>query len=216
MRVYKREFNELNKERASMRLDYAGHRDMSLFSRALDFATTRHQGQLRVNSRVVPYITHLIEVATLVDETCGSYNRRIVVEAALLHDILELTPTKVSELHDTFGADVLRLVLELTDDHTLARRTRRRRQISRVAQISAQAQAIKLADKISNVSWITRNLANAQDLRQEYEYALWAQRVLDQIGIANITLATELGFTINRARNAIRDAYSDRAFRRPL
>ena len=55
------------------------------------------------------------------------------------------------ELKRRFGADVAHLVADVTDDKSLSKEERKRLQIVNAPKKSARAQAIKLADKISNL-----------------------------------------------------------------
>src|SRR5690606_34381100 len=93
-----------------------------------------------------------------------------IMSAALLHDVLEDTPTGTSELKEFLlsvmeagkASDTLHLVEELTDIYikanypTLNRRTRRSMEAERMASVSPNAQTIKYADIIDNVTDIVR------------------------------------------------------------
>jgi len=58
----------------------------SRFEDALVFATQLHSKQVRKGTDSVPYISHLLAVASLVLEDGGDENQAI---AALLHDAIE-------------------------------------------------------------------------------------------------------------------------------
>ena len=135
-----------------------------------DFADEAHGEQMR---KYVPqrYIVHPIEVM----EICSRYTDDIsVLSAALLHDVLEDTPTTQEEI-ETFLLTLLdkkqtekaiRLTVELTDIYTKAayphlnRRARKEKEHERSAQNSPDAQTIKYADIISNSVDITKHDKN--------------------------------------------------------
>ena len=126
---------------------------MDSFQHVLDaalFAAKKHAGQRRKGQAAEPYIDHLIEVAQLVSMAIPEPDTNLVI-AALLHDTIEDTRVTATELIERFGQDVADLVVELTDDKSLPKAERRRLQIEHAPKMSAWAQTIKLAAKISNL-----------------------------------------------------------------
>ena len=91
---------------------------------ALDFAAQRHSAQRRKGPDAAPYVNHLIEVAMLC-ATVGGVEDVEVLIAAVLHDVLEDTPTSAAEVEERFGARVRELVESLSDDKSLPRPRRR-------------------------------------------------------------------------------------------
>lgn len=75
-------------------------------NRAIQFATTAHEGQYRKNT-TMPYITHPFMVGTLLAEA-GCAPKLIM--AGYLHDILEDTAVTENEILENFGEEVLELV----------------------------------------------------------------------------------------------------------
>ena len=71
-----------------------------LIEKAKAFAEKVHAGQTRMNKAKSPAITHMAEVAALVEEDGGSPEE---VAAAWLHDTVEDTPTKIEEIGQEFG-----------------------------------------------------------------------------------------------------------------
>jgi len=76
---------------------------------ALEFALHAHQHQTRKSGE--PYIVHPIVVATI---TAAFSNDETMVQAALLHDVVEDTEHTIEELEERFGKDVTHLVEGLT------------------------------------------------------------------------------------------------------
>ena len=76
---------------------------------ALEFAMIAHDGQRRKSGE--PYIVHPILVAAI---TAAFSNDETMVQAALLHDVVEDTDFTIEELREQFGDDVAHLVEGLT------------------------------------------------------------------------------------------------------
>lgn len=124
---------------------------------ALAFAQKAHEGQVRKYTGV-PYVLHPIAVAETLFQIGAS---DIVCAAAILHDVLEDTGTTIVDLLAEFGVEVANLVAELTDVYTprpgVNRAERKRLECERLAQVSAEAQTIKVADLIDNTSNIVEH-----------------------------------------------------------
>jgi len=78
-------------------------------NKALDFAMTAHDGQKRKSGE--PYIVHPILVAAI---TAAFSNDETMVQAALLHDVVEDTSFDIEDIREVFGEDVAHLVEGLT------------------------------------------------------------------------------------------------------
>lgn len=120
-----------------------------LIYKAKNFAERVHATQVRKYSGE-PYAVHLREVAGLCAEVgC----RDEVIAAAWLHDAKEDQDVTDAELQELFGAEVARLVEEVTDQSRPADGNRdARKTIDRehVGRASPEGKTIKLADLISN------------------------------------------------------------------
>ncbi len=81
----------------------------SLLNKALEFSLEAHKHQFRKSGE--PYVTHPILVASIVANITDDEAMAI---AALLHDVVEDTPTTIEEIFDMFGKDVAHLVEGLT------------------------------------------------------------------------------------------------------
>ena len=121
--------------------------------KAARFASLKHVTQKRKGAAAEPYLNHLIEVAELVSTALTEPDTNLIA-AALLHDTIEDTRTTKEELVQEFGADIASLVAEVTDDKSLPKAERKRLQIEHAPHLSARAQTIKIADKISNLRGI--------------------------------------------------------------
>src|SRR5438046_2096210 len=155
-----------------------GPTDLVELSRAFSFAAERHAGQRRKGAAQEPYVNHVAEVAWLVAYATGGHDPALVI-AALLHDTIEDTPTTAAELEAEFGADVARLVAEVTDDTSLPKHDRKRRQVECAAHKSDRAKVIKIADKLSNLRGLATSPPADWDLARRREYFAWAAQVVE-------------------------------------
>src|ERR1044071_7377984 len=103
--------------------------------KACDFAARKHVSQRRKNADKDPYINHPIGVAwILINE--GHVTDPVTLQAALLHDTVEDTDTTIEEIVAEFGTDVGHVVAEVTDDKSLPKEERKKKQIETVARKS--------------------------------------------------------------------------------
>ena len=166
-------------------------------ARALDFAARRHAGQRRKGLSAEPYVNHLTEVALLLAEASDGKDPELVM-AGLLHDTIEDTDTTRAELVEAFGEEVAGLVFEVTDDTSLPREERKRRQVRTAPSKSLRARMIKLADKIANLHSIAVSPPVGWSGRRKREYVAWAREVAAACGPTNRMLE-ELFFDAARA-----------------
>ena len=105
------------------------------FIKAVAFAAHKHRDQRRKNVDKSPYINHPIALADILANEGGIRDTQILI-AAVLHDTLEDTETTVRELEYEFGKNVASIVLEVTDDKSLHKLERKRRQIAHARHLS--------------------------------------------------------------------------------
>src|ERR1700692_508768 len=96
--------------------------------RATDTAARWHGHQRRKGIAQEPYINHSLEVASLVTEATGGSDPNLVI-AALLHDAVEDQEVPFEIIAREFGKQVADIVMEVTDDKTLPKDDRKRKQI---------------------------------------------------------------------------------------
>jgi GTP diphosphokinase / guanosine-3',5'-bis(diphosphate) 3'-diphosphatase len=162
--------------------------DQAVLKAAL-FAAEKHSGQRRKGTAAEPYVNHLL-VAELVSSALSEPDTNLVI-AALLHDTIEDTDVTKEELVHAFGPAVADLVVEVTDDKSLPKAERKRLQIVNASNISVRAQAIKLADKISNLRAIHSSPPADWSVERRREYVQWAKQVVDGLTAPNPALKTE-------------------------
>lgn len=133
-----------------------------VIEKAREFAKEKHKGQTRKFAGE-PYFSHLENVSNIVKEYTSKENKDEMITIALLHDILENTPTTEEELEKKFGSKIASIVKELTTDKTESKKIGKgeylRRKLKDKNQVSDDALLIKLADRLDNVS----DLHNGKD-----------------------------------------------------
>ena len=129
--------------------------------RALRVALLAHEGQVRKNLERVPYATHPCHVA-LILARLGHDD--VVLQAALLHDVVEDCPGWTFErVEAEFGRDVRSIVAELTEDKGLPWEQRKRAAVEGAARLSPGALAIKAVDKLHNLQSLLDDLERTDD-----------------------------------------------------
>lgn len=130
------------------------------FTQALTFATELHANQTRKISGV-PYISHLLGVASLVLEYGGSEDEAI---AGLLHDAIEDqggTKTR-NEILALFGDNVIVIIDGCTEKYLQPKpswRERKETYISNIATASDSVRLVIAADKICNLRSLIKDYA---------------------------------------------------------
>jgi (p)ppGpp synthase/HD superfamily hydrolase len=125
---------------------------MNIVARATLFASLKHSGKVRKFSGL-PYISHPVQVLQTVREVTSD---KEILAAAVLHDVIEDCDVTYTDLAQEFGERVASLVYEVTDaadDSDGDRATKAFLNRAAMSNASAEAQTIKLADIISNLSW---------------------------------------------------------------
>lgn len=124
----------------------------SRFLRAFDFAAAQHAGQARKAS-TIPYIAHLMGVASLVLEAGGNEDLAV---AALLHDVVEDCggAPMLKEVRRRFGRRVAEIVAGCTDADSYPKppwRERKEKYLRRLEKADADTKLVSAADKLNNV-----------------------------------------------------------------
>jgi guanosine-3',5'-bis(diphosphate) 3'-pyrophosphohydrolase len=174
--------------------------DLALLLRAVAFSAHRHRDQRRKGADANPYVNHPIDVANVLANVGGVRDVAVLV-AAVLHDTVEDTGTRPEEIEAEFGAEVRRLVEEVTDDKTLPKAERKRRQVEHAPHLSPGAKQIKLGDKICNVADIARDPPADWSAARRAEYIDWAERVVAGCRGANAALERRFDEVAREARS---------------
>jgi guanosine-3',5'-bis(diphosphate) 3'-pyrophosphohydrolase len=162
---------------------------LPLVLRALAFAAHKHRDQRRKDAEASPYINHPIALANVLANE-GHVDDDVVICAALLHDTIEDTETTPEELREAFGDEIADIVLEVTDDKSLAKHERKRLQIEHAGSLSRKAKLVKLADKICNLRDLASQPPAGWDLPRKQDYFEWAKAVVDRLRGTSASLET--------------------------
>lgn len=146
---------------------------------ALQFATHWHQGQVRKGTRREPFILHPMRVALKLQQ--HGLQDTALIQAALLHDVLEDTDCSPDLMTNTFGPEVTSLVMEVTDNKDHLKSLRKQTQVERAPLLSLKARLIRLADKIDNLQGMQEDPPVGWNLHRRREYVAWSRRVVKGI-----------------------------------
>jgi GTP diphosphokinase / guanosine-3',5'-bis(diphosphate) 3'-diphosphatase len=133
-------------------LDYDPKADTGLIDAAYDLAAKAHSTQRRENGD--PYFTHPVAVANIL----AGYRLDVAsIATALLHDVVEDTPTRLQDIEARFGREIAGLVdgvtkltrLELQSDRTKQAENFRKLVLAMSRDI--RVLLVKLADRLHNM-----------------------------------------------------------------
>jgi (p)ppGpp synthase/HD superfamily hydrolase len=170
--------------------------------RAADAAARWHAHQRRKGIAQEPYINHLLEVASLVTEATGGSDPNLVI-AALLHDAVEDQEVPIQMIAREFGKQVADIVMEVTDDKTLPKEERKRKQVETAPKKSREAKLIKLADKTSNLRTIASSPAADWSVKRRLEYVEWARNVVSGLRGTSTWLEGEFDQAADKAAKSL-------------
>jgi guanosine-3',5'-bis(diphosphate) 3'-pyrophosphohydrolase len=159
--------------------------------RAYEFGAKLHQGQQRTSGE--PYIYHPMAVARILAEMRLDHTTLV---AAILHDVIEDTPTSKDEIGKAFGEDVAKLVDGVSKFQKIEGQTRAEVQAESFRKLllamtqDLRVILIKLADRLHNMRTLEHMDAarRRRTAREPLEiYAPIAQR----LGIHTVRLELE-------------------------
>ena len=189
------------------------------FDEALGYAAELHRTQTRKGGDI-PYLGHLLSVASLVIEGGGTEDQAI---AGLLHDAVEDQGREgrtLVEIREKFGDDVATIVEECSDTDEVPKppwKPRKEAYIKHLAKASEATVLVSLADKLDNARAILRDhrlVGNELWLRfseKNPEEHLWYYGALleaykDRESTKSTWLVDELERVLGELRNRITEA----------
>ena len=134
------------------------------FDEALTYAADLHRNQTRKGGDI-PYVGHLLSVASLVIEAGGSQAQAI---AALLHDAAEDQGGEqtLAEIGRKFGPEVAGIVAQCSDTFEKPKppwQQRKERYVAHLGEASEDTILVSLADKLDNARAILRDYRERGD-----------------------------------------------------
>ena len=128
------------------------------FDDALQYASSLHRTQTRKGGDI-PYLGHLLSVASLVVEGGGTETQAI---AGLLHDAVEDQggAKTLAEIREKFGDDVALIVSECSDTDVVPKPPwdeRKKKYVDHLGYVSEATILVSLSDKLDNARAIVRD-----------------------------------------------------------
>lgn len=116
-------------------------------SKAMNFATTAHEGQVR-KSDGAPMVTHPIRVADTLRQHL--FTEEAVI-AGYLHDTVEDTDVTLEDIEREFGTEVRRIVAGNTEDKSKTWKERKQHTVNWIQEAPLDVRALIVADKLDNL-----------------------------------------------------------------
>lgn len=176
--------------------------DTALIVAVMNYAAEAHQNQRRKGSVKRPYINHCIWVSNSIAASGDPHASVDVLCAAILHDIVEDTPTTCADLQARFGASIAALVEEVSDDRSLSRAQRKALQVEHAGALSPGACLIKIADKTSNVRDLYLDPPTAWSVERILAYVDWSETVVAALSYQSAALMESFTRECAHAREA--------------
>jgi len=162
------------------------------YIKAWNFASLVHNGQV-VPGTELPYINHIgnvaMEVMSAITQSTTINAPELLVQCALLHDVIEDTESNYDNIVDLFGTDVADGVLALSKNKSLPSKVAQMQDsLARIKKQPKEVWMVKLADRITNLQpppahWNKEKIAKYQNE---------AILILSSLGEANPYLAARL------------------------
>ncbi len=165
------------------------------YARALEFAARAHGEQKTPTG--LPYIVHVVSVAMEVMAALQAepgHDEDLAITCALLHDVVEDTPTTLAQVEAAFGEPTAAGVAALTKDSARERTNAMRDSLERIMREPAEIAMVKLADRATNMAPPPRHWTDAKITAYRAE----AELILTTLGTASPTLAARLRERISR------------------
>ncbi|WP_263260609.1 HD domain-containing protein [Pseudomonas sp. RIT-PI-S] len=168
-----------------------------LYNKAWLFASQAHINQ-KMKGSELPYATHVAMVANelifaSINEPIGILD--IALPAALLHDVLEDTPTTQEELAAVFGVEVASTVACLSKN--LITPFSEEKYLRGIAEHSQEAACIKLCDRITNLQSAPATWGD----EKRVSYLAESHHICDVLGDVNGYLKQRLTDSMSKYKN---------------
>lgn len=160
------------------------------YQKAIKFAGEKHADQ-KVPGTHSSYVVHLSNVAMeilLASQYTQNFDINFAVQVAILHDIIEDTPTNIKELNMHFGIEISDAVLSLSKNKELSAEEQIPDSLKRIKLQAKEVWAVKLADRISNM----QEPPTHWDKNKKIAYQLAARMILLQLKGGNHYLEQRL------------------------
>lgn len=173
----------------------------TLYQRAIRFAGERH-GDQKMPSSDASYLVHLANVAMEVIFAAphsSDFDLEFALQVALLHDVIEDTPTSFEEVRDQFSQPIADAVKALTKNEHLPADEQIPDSLKRIRTLQREVWAVKLADRISNMQKPPANWTSEKRIK----YREVAKLILQELKGGNPYLENRLKELIEEYRKFI-------------
>ena len=165
-----------------------------LYQKAIRFAGETH-GDQKMPASKASYLVHLSNVAMeviLAEQNTVDFDLKFAVQVALLHDVLEDTPTSFEEVSERFSAEIAEAVLALSKNEGLPGDIQILDSLMRIKPLRKEVWAVKLADRISNM----QEPPHTWTLDKKKQYRQVAKLILKELKGGNAYLESRLEIKI--------------------
>jgi guanosine-3',5'-bis(diphosphate) 3'-pyrophosphohydrolase len=171
------------------------------YQSTIRFAAEKH-GEVNqtVRGTNLPYLLHLSNVAMEIltaDKFTKDWDLLFAVQVALLHDLLEDTKTRFTEVETRFGKKIAEAVSALTKNNDLPKQTKVLDSLNRIKLLDKEVWAVKIADRITNLQAPPAHWT----LEKRREYLLEAKLISDELRGCNDYLENRLTEKISEYKN---------------
>ena len=162
------------------------------YTRAWNFASRAHQGQTVPGSGLA-YINHIgnvtQEALAALTQGDGVDHPDLLMQCAILHDVIEDTEVTFEGVESRFGLGVARGVAALSKNKSLPDKAAQMADsLERIRQCPREVWMVKMADRISNLQPPPGHWSGKKIMRYQSE----ARMILDALGEANAFLSQRL------------------------
>ena len=173
------------------KLKYLPPDQLDIIADAYEFASQAHEGQRRYSGE--PYITHPVAVAGILADLYLDYQS---IAAAIMHDVIEDTPTAKEQIADRFGQEVAGIVDGVSKLDRLSFDSRAEAQVESFRKMmlamveDIRVILLKLADRLHNMQTLNALPADKQRRISLETLEIYAP-IANRIGVYNIKTELE-------------------------
>ena len=175
---------------------YLEPEQIARIEKAVEFGAIAHEGQTRMTGE--PYITHPIAVAEILGEMHMDHQ---TIQAAILHDVIEDTPTAKNDIQRKFGKGVAELVdgvsklTMMNFDSLEEKQAHNFRKMVMAMSNDIRVILVKLADRLHNMRTLAPLPASKRRRIAKETLEIYAP-IAQRLGMNSIRLELEeLGFS---------------------
>lgn len=169
-----------------------------IYLKAWNFASLAHQSQLMPSSNV-PYLNHLgsvaMEAMTAITYSDNIKHPDLLIQCALLHDVIEDTDINYEEIKEEFSLEVAEGVSALTKNQELpTKQEQMSDSLNRIIQQPPEIWMVKMCDRITNLQQPPKHWNREKIIYYRQEAIL----IWERLGKANQYLAQRLNNKITQ------------------